>query len=112
MLNLAVGGNLPGNPDATTVFPQEYVIDYVRVYEDLALPTVVLNAPADAATFAVGDNVTLTATPSAPQGVSKVEFFQGDLKLGEATAAPYEIVIPNVAEGSYKVRAVVTDNSD
>lgn len=33
LLNLAVGGNLPGNPDGTTSFPQEYVIDYVRVYE-------------------------------------------------------------------------------
>ncbi|MFK8014877.1 MAG: family 16 glycosylhydrolase [Gammaproteobacteria bacterium] len=33
LLNLAVGGNFPGNPDATTVFPQEYIIDYVRVYQ-------------------------------------------------------------------------------
>jgi beta-glucanase (GH16 family) len=35
LLNLAVGGNFPGNPDGTTVFPQAYVIDYVRVYGDL-----------------------------------------------------------------------------
>ena len=33
LLNLAVGGNWPGNPDGTTVFPQDYVIDYVRVYQ-------------------------------------------------------------------------------
>jgi beta-glucanase (GH16 family) len=33
LLNLAVGGGWPGNPDATTVFPQDYVIDYVRVYQ-------------------------------------------------------------------------------
>ncbi len=32
-LNLAVGGNWPGNPDPTTVFPQTFEIDYVRVYE-------------------------------------------------------------------------------
>lgn len=32
LLNLAVGGNWPGSPDETTIFPQEYVIDYVRVY--------------------------------------------------------------------------------
>jgi len=31
ILNLAVGGDWPGNPDATTVFPQKFVIDYVRV---------------------------------------------------------------------------------
>jgi hypothetical protein len=35
LLNLAVGGHVPGNPDGTTVFPQAYVIDYVRVYGDL-----------------------------------------------------------------------------
>ncbi|MDP5275154.1 carbohydrate binding domain-containing protein [Chengkuizengella axinellae] len=32
-LNLAVGGNWPGYPDETTVFPQQLLIDYVRVYE-------------------------------------------------------------------------------
>ncbi len=33
LLNVAVGGNLPGNPDETTVFPQTMQVDYVRVYE-------------------------------------------------------------------------------
>ena len=32
LLNLAVGGLWPGYPDDTTAFPQEYRIDYVRVY--------------------------------------------------------------------------------
>jgi beta-glucanase (GH16 family) len=33
ILNVAVGGNWPGYPDATTVFPQRLVVDYVRVFE-------------------------------------------------------------------------------
>jgi len=33
LLNLAIGGNLPGAPDASSVFPQQYLIDWVRVYE-------------------------------------------------------------------------------
>jgi beta-glucanase (GH16 family) len=33
ILNLAVGGQWPGNPDANTRFPQQLVVDYVRVYE-------------------------------------------------------------------------------
>ncbi len=33
LLNVAVGGNWPGDPDETTVFPQFMKIDYVRVYE-------------------------------------------------------------------------------
>jgi beta-glucanase (GH16 family) len=32
LLNLAVGGNWPGNPDETTIFPQRMLVDYVRVY--------------------------------------------------------------------------------
>lgn len=32
LLNVAVGGNWPGNPDDTTVFPQAMRVDYVRVY--------------------------------------------------------------------------------
>jgi beta-glucosidase len=32
LLNVAVGGNWPGNPDANTVFPQTMLVDYVRVY--------------------------------------------------------------------------------
>jgi hypothetical protein len=32
LLDLAVGGNWPGDPDATTVFPGEMRIDYVRVF--------------------------------------------------------------------------------
>lgn len=33
LLNLAVGGDWPGNPDATTVLPQNMLVDYVRVYQ-------------------------------------------------------------------------------
>ncbi len=32
ILNLAVGGDWPGAPDATTVFPGEMLVDYVRIY--------------------------------------------------------------------------------
>jgi beta-glucanase (GH16 family) len=32
LLNVAVGGNWPGGPDASTTFPQTMLVDYVRVY--------------------------------------------------------------------------------
>ena len=32
IMNVAVGGNWPGSPNASTVFPQTLTIDYVRVY--------------------------------------------------------------------------------
>lgn len=38
LLNLAVGGNWPGSPDATTVFPATTFIDYVRIYDMTGAP--------------------------------------------------------------------------
>jgi beta-glucanase (GH16 family) len=33
LLNVAVGGDWPGNPDQTTTFPQTMIVEYVRVYK-------------------------------------------------------------------------------
>jgi beta-glucanase (GH16 family) len=33
IFNVAVGGNWPGSPNATTVFPQRMLVDYVRVFQ-------------------------------------------------------------------------------
>ena len=35
ILNLAVGGNWPGSPDASTIFPQTMEFDYIRVYQNI-----------------------------------------------------------------------------
>ena len=32
LLNLAIGGDYPGSPDGTTVFPSQMLVDYVRIY--------------------------------------------------------------------------------
>ena len=51
LLNMAVGGNLPGAPDANTQFPQEYVIDYVRVYQQGEADAFTINAGLNDAWF-------------------------------------------------------------
>ncbi|MEM9919164.1 MAG: family 16 glycosylhydrolase [Bacteroidota bacterium] len=33
IFNIAVGGNWPGSPDASTRFPQRMIVDYVRVFQ-------------------------------------------------------------------------------
>lgn len=33
IMNVAVGGTLPGNPDQTSVFPQSMYVDYIRVFQ-------------------------------------------------------------------------------
>lgn len=44
LLNLAVGGNWPGKPNSTTVFPQRMTVDYVRVYAATTLPATSRNS--------------------------------------------------------------------
>lgn len=51
LLNLAVGGHWPGNPDASTRFPKRYLIDYVRVYADTRLDKVVKPLDSDQAAW-------------------------------------------------------------
>ncbi len=38
ILNLAVGGHFGGDPDATTKFPQDFEVDYVRVWQPSGQP--------------------------------------------------------------------------
>jgi uncharacterized protein (TIGR03437 family) len=44
ILNVAVGGSFPGSPDSTTQFPQDMLVDYVRVYEATSTAGPALNA--------------------------------------------------------------------
>ncbi len=38
LLNVAVGGNFPGNPNGSASYPQTLEVDYVRVYESVQSP--------------------------------------------------------------------------
>jgi hypothetical protein len=76
-----------------------------------ALPSVSLAIPANNAVFTSGSNINLTATAADSDGtISKVEFFQGTTKLGEALSAPYSFNWTNAATGSYSLTARATDN--
>jgi beta-glucanase (GH16 family) len=103
LLNLAVGGNLPGSPDASTVFPQEFVIDYVRVYQ--SPPAIEISSPVDGDVFGPGDDVTITASAVDENSIERVEFLQGSAVLGDDTTPPYELTVANVAAGCYDLSA-------
>jgi beta-glucanase (GH16 family) len=38
LVNVAVGGTWPGNPDSSMAFPQTMLIDYIRLYTTAAPP--------------------------------------------------------------------------
>jgi beta-glucanase (GH16 family) len=111
LLNLAVGGNLPGPPDATTVFPQEYVIDYVRVYQIPNDPPVVeITSPLPGDVITPGDPLTITVIATDDGAIQYVEFLQDAVKLGEDDTAPYELTIPAAAAGCYTLKARARDD--
>ena len=111
LLNLAVGGNLPGPPDATTVFPQEYVIDYVRVYQVPNDPPVVeITSPTASDVLVPGDDLTITVSATDDGSVQSVQFLQDNALLGEDDTAPYELTVPAVAAGCYTLRARARDD--
>jgi hypothetical protein len=69
-----------------------------------------LTSPADASTFTAPARITLTASASDPDGsVAKVEFFRGTTLLGVENYAPYTVTWDNVAAGSYRLTARITD---
>ncbi|MFD1467606.1 Ig-like domain-containing protein [Hymenobacter caeli] len=74
-----------------------------------APPTVALTATSN---IVLGQAIALTATAADANGtVAKVEFFNGSAKLGEATAAPYQLSWTPPAAGSYALTARATDDT-
>jgi len=68
LVNLAVGGNLPGSPDSSTQFPQHLVVDYIRVYQQADAPTFLINPGLNDAWFnpaTSGQGFLLTVFPDA-----------------------------------------------
>jgi beta-glucanase (GH16 family) len=115
ILNTAVGGTYTGctSPGCITAdLPQEFLIDYVRVYEDILNfePTVTITAPTGSTTLPAGD-ITIEATASDTDGsVVGVEFYNGAAYLGVDTSAPYSYTWTSVADGCYQIVARAIDN--
>jgi beta-glucanase (GH16 family) len=115
ILNAAVGGNYTGCTDPgciTASLPQEFLIDYVRVYQETGnvAPTVEITSPSE------GDNppagsIEITATAADSDGsIARVEFYNGTTYLGEDTTAPYAFVWPYAANGCHEIIARAIDD--
>ncbi|MEA2973857.1 MAG: hypothetical protein QOG82_2315 [Actinomycetota bacterium] len=90
LLNLAVGGNWPGSPNAATPFPSDYLVDYVRVWDRFGTagsPTT--TAPAPTTTTVPAPTTTTTiAPPPAPTGYTATVKADGPVsywRLGETS---------------------------
>ncbi|MBI9073028.1 MAG: family 16 glycosylhydrolase [Melioribacteraceae bacterium] len=106
LLNLAVGGNWPGSPNSSTVFPQTMEIDYVRVYQLSNLyPEINITEPSNNSTFSVHAPINITANVDFEDEIEKVEFYQDAALIGETVVEPYNMNWNNVEAGSYTISA-------
>jgi hypothetical protein len=89
----------------------------ITVLEDNFLPTVTITSPAAGTAYPgqptyyanAPTNITLTADATIERGtITKVEYFEGATKIGEATAAPYTVTWNNVQVGPHTITAKVS----
>src|SRR5688572_23692368 len=83
----------------------------ISVTNPNTLPTVALTSPANNASFIQGAAIPLTANAADANGtVAKVEFYNGNTKLGEDTSGPYAFTWNNAPVGTHSITARATDN--
>ncbi len=76
-------------------------------------PQVSISSPTKSTAFIAPATITIDANASDIDGtVTRVEFFNGTVKLGEKTMAPWSFTWKEVPEGSYHLTAAATDNSN
>ncbi|PTX41599.1 putative secreted protein (Por secretion system target), partial [Christiangramia gaetbulicola] len=74
-------------------------------------PVVSFITPAENTGFDAPATIDMLVNASDSDGfVTKVEFFNGNSKLGEDVSSPYEFSWTNVPSGSYSLRAIATDD--
>lgn len=120
------GGNTSAGSFArsgTRSFTPPSRTDWVLVVDDAArgypapgagglnrLPQVAITAPSDGGAHAAPRSITVTADATDPDGsISRVEFFAGDVKVGEDGSAPFAITW-NAGAGVHLLSARAIDN--
>ncbi|QTE21961.1 Ig-like domain-containing protein [Polaribacter cellanae] len=75
-------------------------------------PTTNITSPNSNSNFTENDNIIITASASDSDGtITLVEFYQGNVKIGQDTSAPYNLTWTNVSSGNYTLTVVATDNN-
>ncbi|RYD46566.1 MAG: hypothetical protein EOP85_07195, partial [Verrucomicrobiaceae bacterium] len=86
-------------------------VDIAVSAPDTAFPTVAITTPVNGADFLDPATIEITADAQDSDGsITKVEFFNGGVKLGEDTTVPYPYTWTGVPQGEYTLTARATDN--
>jgi len=75
------------------------------------LPVISISFPTKSTSFTPPATISVTIEASDPDGtITKVELFDGARKLAETTVTPFTFTLKDLPAGTYKLRAVATDN--
>ncbi|KUP21697.1 RICIN domain-containing protein [Paenibacillus sp. DMB5] len=98
LLNLAVGGNWPGSPNASTAFPAQMLVDYVRVYQAASSASIVSGGVYTFASKASGKVMDVVDVSTAAG--AKIH------QWTNYTAANQQFRVDSMGDGYYKLTAV------
>ena len=98
-------GNLKTISEAITVTVNKSVATVNQA------PVISISAPTKGSEFTSPATITVDINASDPDGsITKVELFNGSVKLEERIATPYSFTLKELPEGTYNLKAVATDN--
>jgi uncharacterized repeat protein (TIGR02059 family) len=91
---------------AATLSAQSVVNNCINVS-----PMVAITSPINNSSFTALANITITANVTDADGsISIVEFYNGSIKIGSMSSAPYSFTWNNVPAGTYSLTVIATDN--
>jgi beta-glucanase (GH16 family) len=93
ILNLAIGGDWPGPPDASTVFPATMLVDYVRVYKSVVPDTKAPTPPTRLHVVRRGVRYLRVAWRAAHDnvGVKRYTLFLGKKRIGSTVKTRFVV---------------------
>ncbi len=110
---LQTGNNQTLQVDFTPDDTVNFLAATLTVQMDVAPgdPTVAIVSPADGSTITPLSDLVIKAQASDNSGIAKVEFFEGQNKLGEVLTEPFNYTWMSIPLGDYVLTAVATDTS-
>jgi endoglucanase Acf2 len=76
-----------------------------------AIPVVNITSPTNNSSFSQGAAINITASASDLDGsIAKVEFYNGETKIGEDTSSPFSFSWNGASVGNHSLKAIATDN--
>ena len=114
-LNIGPDATFTGIKDVTNALvdswlPTESAARAYRAF--VSLPTITFSAPAQFTSGLLGLSTTLSISENGfGSGLTKIEFYDGDTKIGEDTTSPYSLSWAPTISGARSITAIASDAS-